>query len=371
MKTKKIFALGPLIVLFLILYLAENLTKAELSKSLTIYEKLSNEMTYHYLIVGDSIGRGSGAEDKSKTWFHQLEGFIKNKYGSSAKRYSIVQSGATAFEGIYKLQEAVLPVQIDLAFIVFGENDRKYMNSGQFAYFYEKLIRQVKKRYPSAEIFTFTESCLNNEPFAEEIRRISKHYGATNIDMRVPFRQSTFTTAELTTDLIHPNGKGYKLYAKEVFKTLEKNMFKKEIKPVLPTPLFKHVDSKLQSIRSFKEKKGFYYNQGFLFSTGKDNFIEYEFTGPFLGVTVLQNEQGGLVDVYLNDEYYTTISTWWPLEKIRHLYIASDLNEGPNRVKFVVTGEKSRNNVTDKADVKISSIIVAEKKKAKQQREPF
>jgi lysophospholipase L1-like esterase len=361
MKTKMIFALVMLVVLSSVLYLAETLTRAEQTKSSNIYDKLASRKSFQYLIVGDSIGRGSGAENKSKTWFQQLERLIKQKYGSSAKRYSVVQSGATAFEGIYKFQEAKLPEQMDLIFIVFGENDRKYMNSDQFAYFYEKLIRQVKKRYPSSEIFTFTESCLNVESFAEEIKKISIYYGATNIDMRVPFQTSTFSTAELTADLIHPNGKGYELYANEVLKTLEKNMGEKRVKQGIPAPLFEDADRKLQSKHSFQEKKGFYRDHGYYIGTRKNDFIEYEFTGPFLGVTVLRNEYGGFMDVYLNDQFYTTISTWWPLEKIRHLYIASDLSEGPHRVKFVVTGEKSLNNATEKADIKISSIIVAEK----------
>ncbi|AIE60432.1 SGNH/GDSL hydrolase family protein [Bacillus methanolicus] len=361
MKTKISFALGSLIVLFSILYLAEYLTKAEHTKNINLFDKLSNRKSFQYLIVGDSIGKGSGAEDKSKTWFHQLEGFIKNQYGSTAKRYSVVQSGATAFEGIYKFQEANLPKQMDFIFIVFGENDRKYMNSGQFAYFYEKLVRQVKKRYPSAEIFTFTESCLNVESFAKEIKRISNYYGAVNIDMRVPFHQSKLSTGELTADFIHPNGKGYKLYAKEVLKTLKKNIYKKAVKTAMPPPLYENSDVKFQNKSSFKENKGFYCHQGFMISTGKHNFLEYEFTGPFLGVNVLRNKHGGLMNVFLDDQYYTTISTWWPVDQIRHLYIASGLDEGKHRVKFVVTGEKSLNHVTEKTDVKISSIIVAKK----------
>lgn len=59
---------------------------------------------------------------------------LNKKYGGSFKKQLVVQSGATAFEGLYKLKNS-LSNNIDLVFIVFGENDRKYMDDKQFYFF--------------------------------------------------------------------------------------------------------------------------------------------------------------------------------------------------------------------------------------------
>src|SRR4051812_45637413 len=66
------------------------------------FQKIAAGEDYTYLIVGDSIGRGSGASNNSTAWFSLFEKGIKHEYGSNGERISIVQSGATAFEGLMK-----------------------------------------------------------------------------------------------------------------------------------------------------------------------------------------------------------------------------------------------------------------------------
>ncbi|WLR56663.1 SGNH/GDSL hydrolase family protein [Mesobacillus subterraneus] len=119
-----------------------------LSKDLTVYEKIEAGISFNYLIIGDSIGRGAGAENNNLRWYSQLEVLIKDFSVSRARRNMLVQSGATTFEGIYKLQKAPKFPDIDLIFIVFGENDRKYMNPEQFTFFLRKINPRCQRALP-------------------------------------------------------------------------------------------------------------------------------------------------------------------------------------------------------------------------------
>lgn len=81
----------------------------------------------------------------------------------------VVQSGSTAFEGLFKLSQRRKHDHKDLIFFVFGENDRKYMNVDDFTMTYEALMRKAKRLHPNAELFTITESSLKYEEFASAI----------------------------------------------------------------------------------------------------------------------------------------------------------------------------------------------------------
>ncbi|WP_445491155.1 GDSL-type esterase/lipase family protein [Niallia sp. 03133] len=326
--------------------------------SMSVYEKIKEKEDVHYLIIGDSIGRGSGASTKEGTWFHLLEKKIEKTYDVNLSRNSIVQSGATAFEGFYKFKHTPIN-EADLVFIVFGENDRKYMNEQQFATFYEQLLLQVKSRFPSAELITITESCLENDAFVNTITALSKNFQATNIDMRIPFEKSGYSAKQLTKDLVHPNDKGYKIYSREIFHVLNNKIKKnKPISSLAISPEKMNIylfDTKFEYTKKDSSfvKKGSYYTTE---KTGAS--IDYEFNGSYIGVNVIRSENGGMMDVYIDNKYRTTISTWWPFEKRRALYVASGLKEGHHKVSFRLTGKKSESNKSSHSIIQISSIIV-------------
>ena len=334
-----------------------------LSEDLTVYEKIEAGSSFNYLIIGDSIGRGAGAESKNLRWYSQLEVLIKDFSGSRARRNMLVQSGATAFEGIYKLQKAPKFRDIDLIFIVFGENDRKYMDSEQFTFFYEKLVRNAKERYPGSEIITIIESPLKQEQFADAIKRVSAHYGAKPLDMRIPFNQSGMLTEQLTTDTVHPNGKGYQLYATSMLELIKNNI---EIDPEiasLPKPLTRDQTLYFYKKKNLSGSKGFVTENGINISKRPGDYLEYEFEGSILGVKAIRSQNGGMLKVYIDGEYVRTISTWWPFTRERYLYIASGLDKGKHTVRFETLENVSPNNTSDEPFTQISSIIVAQDKK--------
>ncbi|MGN8841793.1 GDSL-type esterase/lipase family protein [Niallia sp. HCP3S3_B10] len=322
-----------------------------------VYEKIADGKKVNYLIVGDSIGRSSGASNNQHKWFQLVERGLTKKYGGAFSRHLVVQSGATAFEGLYKLKNN-LSKDIDLVFIVFGENDRKYMDNKQFYFLYQSLLDEIVIRFPHAELITITESSLDNEEFIDVIKQLSKDYYATNIDMRIPFRNSRLSTERLTNDLVHPNDYGYYLYAQEIIQTIDTAIRKD--KKVLTSSIPVNEVSSLEmntnySYRSidpsFQNKKGNYT------SNQIGSTIEYQFSGSFLGVNVIRSEKGGKMDVFIDDNYETTISTWWPFKKERSLYVTSGLTNKDHTVKFQISADKSRYNITDQQLIQISSII--------------
>ncbi|WP_059170794.1 SGNH/GDSL hydrolase family protein [Bacillus sp. FJAT-27445] len=326
------------------------------------YEKIAHGKDFNYLVIGDSIGRGSGAEHPDGTWFALLEKQLKSAYGSAGDRHSIVQSGATAFEGIIKYRKEKPSGPVDLVFIVFGENDRKYMDASQFSFFYEQLIRSVKVDHPHAEIITFIESCLVDEAFAETISGISAHYGAINLDMRIPFKKSGLAPSMLTRDLVHPNRKGYELYSREIVKTLDSTLKsgKKTILP-LPAPIHNGLSKEYFTIWHPIGFSGFVKTGNGYFSREQNSFIEYEFHGETVGYTVERGPEGGEVEVFIDGKSVGTVSTWWPFKRERNIYLAGSLSKGPHSIRFVQTGKTTNNGSQKTKPTVLIKAIIAEK----------
>ncbi|CAH0347359.1 SGNH/GDSL hydrolase family protein [Bacillus sp. CECT 9360] len=327
-------------------------------ETLTVYEKISEKKPIRYTVIGDSIGRGSGAEAPEQRWFKVLESKMYAEQGIRMSGEYSVQSGATAFEGLYKLSQFKNAGKSDLVFIVFGENDRKYMEANDFSVLYESLIRKAKAVFPNAEIMTITESSLTYDSFAAEIEKLSAHYHASHLDMRSVFQETGIPAKELTKDLVHPNGRGYQLYADAIYRQLthdaEQN---KEITAIFES-LNDQTFEKFRTISSFKENQGFTMKNGYLTSSQKGSSLESEFHGEVLGVKLLRSPDGGEINVYIDRKFVTAISTWWPFERERYLYIASGLSDGPHTVRLEVSGGKSRNNVSENSIIQVASIIV-------------
>lgn len=341
------------IVIISMVYLLIHSEKTERN----VYEKIADGKKVDYLIVGDSIGRSSGASTNHHKWFQLVERSLTKKYGGSFTRHLVVQSGATTFEGLYKLKNN-LSKDVDLVFIVFGENDRKYMDKKQFYFFYQSLIEELVIRFPQAELVTITESSLDNEDFIDVIKQLSNNYYATNIDMRIPFRNSRLSTDLLTKDLVHPNDYGYYLYAQEVIDTMEKAIDKKKKVLTSSIPINELTSLHMNTNYSYHSIDPSYRNEKGYFTSNKIGAnIEYHFTGSFLGVNVIRSEKGGMMDVFIDDNYVTTISTWWPFKKRRSLYVTSGLTEQDHTVTFQISANKSRYNITDQQLIQISSII--------------
>ena len=345
-------------VLGIVAFLTINAPRSN-SETKSFLDKLKDGDQISYLVIGDSIGRGSGAETPQLTWFAQLEKKVEEKFGSKMNGQYIVQSGATSFEGIYKLQQTKVSTDTDLVFIVFGENDRKYMLNEDFAELYENLIRQSKIRAPYAKLITIIESSLPNDGFAQTIKEVSGYYGAMSVDMRTVFKNSSLPVEELTKDLIHPNGKGYHLYANEIFNNLTKLNQTKEMQ-TLPQTNWMQTDFKLRANKQYQQNLGFHKVGTYFESNTESHKLVYQFNGSTIGAILLRGPDGGLADIYIDNQFHSTISTWWPFQRERYIYLANNLSEGTHELSIVPTGSYSTNSTTNESYIRVSGIIEKE-----------
>ncbi|MGW6665639.1 GDSL-type esterase/lipase family protein [Peribacillus sp. NPDC055009] len=360
MKTnaKSFIPFAAIATILLISYILQKVPKTYGSDdSINVYQKFQSGQPIQYLVIGDSIGRGSGAEKPNLTWFKQLENKMNEANDISLHGDYVVQSGATAFEGLFKLSQKREHDHKDLIFFVFGENDRKYMNVDDFTMTYEALMRKAKRLHPNAELFTITESSLKYEEFASAIGLLSKQYGATNVDMRPIFKDSGYTEKQLTRDLIHPNGLGYKLYADAIYERFLDNFKREKAVAGLPSKLHDRSEFELSEIDHYGKMSGFRPRGGYYTSSEKGSVIEYTFNGSMLGVKLLRSPDGGEVNVWIDGNEITTLNTWWPFARERYLFITNGLRPGSHTVRFEVTGRTKAMELTTIPYVRIASII--------------
>ena len=355
-KRKAIFAFSLLITVIAILVLSLKPDTAIMDNQ-TLSEKLNNGNTIYYLVVGDSIGRGAGAERKRDTWHAQLERLIKQRYGADMQGQHVSQSGATAFEGLYKLRNTELLYPADIVFLVFGENDRKYMKPEDFALHYELLIREAKARAPKAEIITFIESPLTVQDIADQIQTVSRHYGATPIDMREAYAQSGIKAEKLNRDQVHPNRKGYELYAKTILQTLDD--FPNRTAPGSKEALYVQEDSPIHLTRTIEDQQGFFYENSYWTAGEKGSSIRYQVQGNTIGAVIKRNPNGGLVDVFIDSHYYRTINTNWPLVKERYIILAAGLEPGNHQIEFITNDRGHRFKGLDEKPFQLAGILSA------------
>ncbi|WP_110927789.1 SGNH/GDSL hydrolase family protein [Bacillus massiliglaciei] len=331
------------------------------SESINVYQKFSEEQPIRYLVIGDSIGRGSGAADESGKWFNVLERKMWKNHKSSWNGEYVVQSGATAFEGLYKFTKFKKDGQKDLVFIVFGENDRKYMDVENFESIYEALLRKVKKEYPQAELYTLTESSLKYDKFARAIAVVSQHYGAENIDLRPIFQNSGYTDKQLTKDFVHPNSLGYHFYAEAIYQRFLKKASEPASVAAIPSLLHPEANIELKAFFNETQNEGFQIRGRYLASAAKNSFLEYSFTGTAVGVQLLRFPEGGMMDVYIDGRFVTTISTWWPFARERYLYIANGLPDRSHKIRFVLSDGKSPFSKSRQTSIRISGIVAEDR----------
>lgn len=123
----------------------------------------------------------------------------------------------------------------DLVIICCGEND---LTSESLGKTYEALIRKIKTKYPSAEIISVLES--SQKAYTKKIKTIqslANHYGIPTADTIEPFTNGqNGEYKSLARDGIHPNDKGYAIYADVL-----ENLIAEQVQSGLtsfPEPLF-------------------------------------------------------------------------------------------------------------------------------------
>ncbi|WP_336798467.1 SGNH/GDSL hydrolase family protein [Exiguobacterium acetylicum] len=322
---------------------------------MSLYEKLQKEKNIRYLIIGDSIGEGTGVINKLDSWSEVLNGELTNKYKSAVFPYKLTKGSSTTYDGLIELTKENFQQEFDLIFICIGQNDQLQLNQTQFKEHYEILIRQLINKYPNVEIVTILESSLRMKEYENAILDLSSHYKLLNINTIEAFEKTGVNYVKLAPDGTHPNERGQKNYAKVIEETISENLKNRKIPDRLKIkPLYVKKDNKyiLKDNSDPTFFNGFKKQDGYFLSGKNRDSIKYTFKGEKLVLTFESNAHSGMVRVLIDGKFEKEINTNSPWTVNRHYLITSDLKLKNHQVEIINIEESS-----EKQNLKLISII--------------
>ncbi len=166
-----------------------------------------NSLTYGYLV-------NKGYIDYLKEYFPEAN-FINSGI-----------PGDTAYDGLMRIEYSVIKYNPNLTIIEFGVNDafsgftvNSFKNNLQTII---DKIKGIKILMIPHKLYYETDQKIA-KPFYDAIKDIAILNNLSYIDVS----KHRLTEKELLSDMLHPNEKGYKIYAKEARKILINYLFKK------------------------------------------------------------------------------------------------------------------------------------------------
>lgn len=166
-----------------------------------------NSLTYGYLV-------NKGYIDYLKEYFPETN-FINSGI-----------PGDTAYDGLMRIEYSVLKHNPDLTIIEFGVNDAF---SGFTVNSFKNNLQRIIDKIKGIKILMIPHRLYHEtdqkiaKPFYDAIKDIAISNNLSYIDVS----KHKLTEKELLSDMLHPNEKGYKIYAKEARKILINYLFKK------------------------------------------------------------------------------------------------------------------------------------------------
>lgn len=164
------------------------------------------------LIVGDSIGEQAEGTDG---YGNLLAEYLSEAYGITVHTTNVSMGGNASYAGYVRTM--VQDIQknttedfkdYDLAIICYGQNDRE----ADFSLYYETIIRALQSKYKCNIIAILESSQRTYTEKMQEIQKICEHYRIPVADTIEPFNVSDDVYNSLSSDGIHLNEEGKKVY---------------------------------------------------------------------------------------------------------------------------------------------------------------
>lgn len=300
------------------------------------YTKLANERKVHFIVIGDQDVAGGDVEE-GETWQQQVSNLIEENYNNQVYQHQAMKNEADMFDSIFMYEEGKKDTPQDLVAIAFGQSDVDRLTVEQFEKSYETLLNQVITDQPGAEIFAIIGRSLNEEEeYARAMVKISDHYGVTSIDVEEVLENADKSMEELTIEEGNLKEAGVNLYAESVVDRIVENVDGKKVidyTAVDPLGDLYQVDA-FQSIVEPADLDGFKLVGESYASSTSNHSIRYEFTGELLALH-LENA-GGLIEVYLDGEYFKQYDLNELPQGEIHLLITDELDEEDHTIQIFV-----------------------------------
>lgn len=311
--------------------------KAEDKKeeSLDIYGKLQAGKDVKVLVVGDSIGKSIGKTKDDAAWDVKVKKLIEDKYKNKCTIDNISEDSAIAYKGYSDIMKNDIK-DFDLAIVCFGGSDQYVTTKDQFSGTYEAVIRQLKKKNAKGEIITVLENTMENKNFVDIIKDVSKNYNLDMMDGIAAYNDSPLSKKDMLADKLHPNDKGYEVYANAIYKIIEKNVdAKKTVNKELQNSKNTDADAfdNFNLVTKYDANDGFEAKDDAIVSTKESSEIDFKTSASKVGISYLDMKDGGMIKIYVNNKFVKTIDTTSDRD-IKKAKLVADNLSGENTIKI-------------------------------------
>ncbi len=297
-----------------------------------VYRKLHDGENINVLIVGDSIGAGTGASDDAHKWSNLLAEYLSSKYGISVTTTNISMSGNTSYAGYSRVMMLDEGIDYDLAVICYGQND----STTNFSLYYELIVRAISSKYTNCSIISILQS--SQKDYTEKImviQEICEYYGIPTVDTIEPFQADYDAYSD---DGVHPNDTGYAIYAECVENVIDTLVLEGEgfagynITPV---------------IAGVSRFNNFMYIGSGDFERTDD--VTYTLTGVsvsgVLGIDYCYTNGDNTVEIYADGELLTASTVTYTKDSLpRHIVVLSDESTVSDEITIVFSSSEMADN---------------------------
>lgn len=308
---------------------ADNQAKAEALKQKeaedSFYQKLVDGFDVNVLIVGDSIGEGSGTQTDGQQWFKQLQTYLRTVNKSKVSVTNVSMGGNASYAGYVRTMALNDDVDYDLAIICYGQND----GLDGFSTNYESIIRAIRSKYPDCSIISILES--SQRTYTEKmttIQSICEHYSIPVADTIAAFNDSGKAYDDLTGDGVHPNDAGQEIYFETVKAVIDDNV---------TASTGKMTDTDVINADVHKFDNFVWYDASSDFERVDDTTftISVSATGV-LGIDYTYESGDNKADIYVDGELFESPTVTFDYDfSQRHILVVSDDCTVENEIKVV------------------------------------
>lgn len=281
----------------------------------SFYQKLRDGYDVNLLIVGDSIGEGSGTKTKGKQWYEQLKSYLKEEYNIKVGLTNVSMGGNASYAGYVRTMALDNEIDYDLAILCYGQNDA----FDGFNENYEAMIRAVMEKYPNCSIISILES--SQREYTKKmvsIQELCKYYEIPVADTIKGFRDSGISYEKLADDGVHPNDAGQSIYFETVKNVIDKHVEISTGKMTLKALLNKGAE-KYQNFAWYGvDREGF--------KRLNDTTYEIDITAEgILGIDYTYKSGNNKADIYIDGKLYKSPTVTFNYDfSQRHILVVSE-----------------------------------------------
>lgn len=204
----------------------KNYTIGESAKSLT------------YVVLGDSLTVGVGVDSYIQSYPYQIAEQISKEKNQQVILKPFAIPGAQTITVIDSLLDQAIQAKPDIVTILLGVNDIHGQISQDEFYKNYKIILERLKKETDAQIFVISIPyigtsrlilppydlyfSLQTQKFNAILTDLTKEYSVPLIDLYGGYTQYAKDVAYYSSDLFHPNAKGYTLWADIIYANFNK-----------------------------------------------------------------------------------------------------------------------------------------------------